>query len=1397
MNMNFSEIDKDVLFQEIQQIQNTLETNNTLAGLTNINNDEEISDDEVISANKSHPQGYSYYQQYDDDEEEDSDFIDSSGSDNESSYQIYETKEPSRFGHFFDALKIKSSDNENQPSASGISDNVKKRIQGQSIYDNDGSQSPKIYHDFSTPIMSPAQSSTNEEEEEAKSIDISIPSTYSTLPAKKKQQLSTANLYVERIFREFRKGYEQPTLSTVNKFDTRTLKSSGRLETMEQLLLLNRSYQETLADELKIIRIALTKNGLAQDEMSKTSNTGVEKLGKGSLYRSCLGRFGVPYFKDADGFGPDDNEDTKKLKQISKVNVFSKGGRTWTSYEIKSLREGVYNSNLEKRLDPLLQRLKQYDKEYREKKLEGKTIDRSGRAEITKQISDIKALPMDEILKESYDIDFMKVAKNFVPDREDFECQIYWCNVLHPSINQNKFTKEEDSKLIKLAKKYKNHRWEDIAKELDTNRTPVQCLQRFQRTLNKDIIKSQWTQQDDDRLIEGIKLYQRDWILVADHVEGKTQDQCIHRWEHTLNPNIKRGKWSQEEDEALMEAVLRLGRKNWKAAKESVPGRTAAQCRERFVSRLDPDINATLFSFEEDELLIELVNQFGIGKWSMMTKYFDRRQDSFLLRRYKQIMPKKYAEYQNEVLAKKKHVLTYFMHREDEKRDYDIKELDLEVGEVRKPSEKTKKTNNNKKKKEPETPQKEKRRRNANPLGIPIPTNLLGKRGAEEKNKEEEKEYGPTVTYYLDGFAQVIDVNERLKLVLDEVCMAEPKAFRARCNIAITDLKLKRVAPQTLKDEFEACRQVLLTRLPEKAELLEKILTETVRSADAFIEQVEDVIASHKKKMQAGEEQPQETQQPTTPSTIATSAASSFGRTSHHRKASKPLRVVEVGKVRRPINQDPITVDVSDEFDSDDSMPDTPRPPPMLGSQPPTKRPPVTETDQLKIFTWILQTLHIDTAGVMRSLPQKDLANSIKDQNPYNQGNTFPKCLPLSPNSSTLRGFRTLLLHRKRLSEQVNKSTTPINKEALQDTPMYNALSSRFKSMFVWPAFLATFMPRRAEELPSKKILDQTPTKLPQFNFNKRMNIPGRRVPTSPQTRMQHPMYGSASPQRNHSQFPGQPPYPPVHMHQMAYTRQRPGQTILGNPSPFNSSSSTTMLRHTTTSGYGHSRAEINLSPQRFPIAPSYPYRAPYAPVGNPHQRYMSQMVPFPMRAPSGHGTMQRPPTSNTSTQQRETTSTQIPQQDETSTSNPSDKGKTPLGRATRKRSTNNETTQPSATSKPKAKVKHTTKIWSQRSAELSDEKLSKLVDDYLNERKLNTKVLKVEPSEKSTDAQTSTSHQPKTSKDVFMPRHVLDPPAEKRQMLDNSVIALETGKEKDDKEKDKEERPKKRRKSQ
>ena len=39
------------------------------------------------------------------------------------------------------------------------------------------------------------------------------------------------------------------------------------------------------------------------------------------------------------------------------------------------------------------------------------------------------------------------------------------------------------------------------------------------------------------------------YLIVADYLGDRTSNQCLNRWEKTLNPSIKRGKWSQKEDE--------------------------------------------------------------------------------------------------------------------------------------------------------------------------------------------------------------------------------------------------------------------------------------------------------------------------------------------------------------------------------------------------------------------------------------------------------------------------------------------------------------------------------------------------------------------------------------------------------------------------------------------------------------------------------------------------------------------------------------------------------------------------------------------------------------------------------------------------------------------------------
>ncbi len=55
-----------------------------------------------------------------------------------------------------------------------------------------------------------------------------------------------------------------------------------------------------------------------------------------------------------------------------------------------------------------------------------------------------------------------------------------WKNMLNPSINKQKWSKDEDAKLVELilqSKEFKD--WDLIAAELDNDRTPFQCFHRY------------------------------------------------------------------------------------------------------------------------------------------------------------------------------------------------------------------------------------------------------------------------------------------------------------------------------------------------------------------------------------------------------------------------------------------------------------------------------------------------------------------------------------------------------------------------------------------------------------------------------------------------------------------------------------------------------------------------------------------------------------------------------------------------------------------------------------------------------------------------------------------------------------------------------------------------------
>jgi hypothetical protein len=106
-----------------------------------------------------------------------------------------------------------------------------------------------------------------------------------------------------------------------------------------------------------------------------------------------------------------------------------------------------------------------------------------------------------------------------------------------------------------------------VARYVSPEVTAAQCSTRFLRTLDPSLHRGVWSAEEDKRLIDAVAGYGKSWAEVASVVPGRTNEQCRDRWTGTLDPakiKAKLDDWTEESDQALLEAVKSMGNK-WKA----------------------------------------------------------------------------------------------------------------------------------------------------------------------------------------------------------------------------------------------------------------------------------------------------------------------------------------------------------------------------------------------------------------------------------------------------------------------------------------------------------------------------------------------------------------------------------------------------------------------------------------------------------------------------------------------------------------------------------------------------------------------------------------------------------------------------------------------------------------
>lgn len=165
----------------------------------------------------------------------------------------------------------------------------------------------------------------------------------------------------------------------------------------------------------------------------------------------------------------------------------------------------------------------------------------------------------------------------------------------HRNESRHPWSKEEDEQLCAVMRRFYGRsvdsgepfsvKWDMVASHMLTNdiRKGKDCRKRWSNSLDPNLRHGKWTPEEDERLLQARSKYGSAWNKVSSEINGRSDDQCAKRWCEVLDPDTKdRLKpWTREEDLRLIRMINQVGTK-WKTISREFSGRPALTCRNRW-----------------------------------------------------------------------------------------------------------------------------------------------------------------------------------------------------------------------------------------------------------------------------------------------------------------------------------------------------------------------------------------------------------------------------------------------------------------------------------------------------------------------------------------------------------------------------------------------------------------------------------------------------------------------------------------------------------------------------------------------------------------------------------------------------------------------------------------------
>jgi myb proto-oncogene protein len=230
-----------------------------------------------------------------------------------------------------------------------------------------------------------------------------------------------------------------------------------------------------------------------------------------------------------------------------------------------------------------------------------------------------------ELVKKYNNLNWQAISKEIQNNRTPWQCLVHYQRTLNINmVNTSEWSEAEDISLKQAVQLYGQKNWQHIANTLP-GRSSQQCVLRYNRSTDckEGIIGGRWIEEEERRL-----------FLAAIAFELTPSSTPSTSLSTSLSTSISSNSSSNSFDNVLSNVNGNDKRGSYLKVAKVVETKDSNRCREKWVNYLDPTIKNGNFSIEEDVKLRSLVEQHGPKNWSKLAKLLPGMLVSIYLKKF-------------------------------------------------------------------------------------------------------------------------------------------------------------------------------------------------------------------------------------------------------------------------------------------------------------------------------------------------------------------------------------------------------------------------------------------------------------------------------------------------------------------------------------------------------------------------------------------------------------------------------------------------------------------------------------------------------------------------------------------------------------------------------------------